>query len=160
MITFRYMITIDPTYHSIMNTIQINKLLKTYKQTCLSYYNKKYKKKAHLYKDEQYQQMICSHLYYVKSSNELEYLLNDKLSKEYLKEKYNPHLHILVDTPASEIMDFFFFIKKKMRVKYPYSKCDFIPVKQNQQDQIKAISYADKEQSIFYTKSDLINGVI
>lgn len=159
--TYKYMITIDPTYHSIMNTIQINELLKAYKQTCLSYYNKKYKRKAHLHKDEQYQQGIFSHLYYIKSSNELEHLMNDKYSKEYLKEKYNPHLHILIaDIPATEIMDFFFHIKKKMRMKYPHSKCDFIQVKQTQQDQIKAIQYADKEHSIFYTKSDLINGVI
>ncbi len=154
------MITIDPTYHSIMNTIPINELLKTYKQTCLKYYDKKYKKKGYLHKDEQYQQMICTHLYYIKSSNELEHLLNDKYSKTYLQEKYNPHLHILIDIPSNEIMDFFFHIKKKMRMKYPYSKCDFIFVKQNQQDQIKTIQYADKEQSVFYTKTDLINGVI
>ena len=81
-------------------------------------------------------------------------------SKEYLKESYNPHLHILIDIPATEIMDFFFHIKKKMRMKYPHSKCDFVQVKQHLQDQIKAISYADKEQTIFYTKTDLINGVI
>ena len=155
---FNWMITIQPTYHNIFKKIPINQLLKSYKYITLDYYDRKYKRKAHLHKEEQYKQMICSHLYETNSSDR-EYLIKNDL-KDILQELYHPHLHCLISCPNEEIMDYFFFIKKKMRMKYPLSSCDLIKINQLEEDQIRAIQYGDKEQSIFYTKTDLINGVI
>ena len=155
---FNWMITIQPTYNNRFKKIPINELLKSYKYIILDYYDKKYNRKAHLHKEEQYKQMICSHLYETNSADR-EYLIRNDYT-DTLRELYHPHLHCLIQCPNNEIMDFFFFIKKKMRMKYPLSSCDLVKINQLEEDQIRVIQYGDKEQSIFYTKTDLINGVI
>lgn len=151
---FKYMITIDPTYHSIIYKIPIKLLLSTYKHILIDWYDKKFHNKLHLHKDEQYIQLVCSHLYYIKNSKEREFLIKHKFFDE-LDDRYNPHLHILIDIPTGEVMDFFMFLKKRMRLEFNYSKCDIKKLGSSELDLIHSIKYGMKEETESYDHFDL-----
>ena len=147
------MITIDPTYHSIKCKIPVNDLLHKYKFVNDEYFKNKQDKQI-------YPQLICSHLYYIKTSKELEYLKTNYDYTQELMKKYNPHLHIIASIPPAEQMDYFFFIKKSMKMLCPYSMCDFRQIGQSDDEQIKVIYYGMKEDTTIYNHNDLTNGVI
>lgn len=147
------MITIDPTYYSIKCKIPVNDLLRSYKFVSDDYLKMNEGKQI-------YPQLICSHLFYIKTSNELEYMKANYDYTQELFKKYNPHLHIMATIPPDEQMDYFFFVKKKMKMIYPYSMCDFRQIGQSDDEQIKVIYYGMKENTTIYNHNDLTNGVI
>lgn len=157
---YNTLIIINPCYDCFIKNVRINDLLKSYKHIVLDWYDIKYHRKSHLHKQDQYKQLIGSHLYDIHTSKELAYLQNNNY-KEELKEKYDPHLHIMLDIPPKEQLSFFKFIQKKMRMKYPNSSCQFKALPYSKEDQIREMDYCIKEKEcIVYNHYDLQNGVI
>ena len=157
---YNTVIIINPCYGSYIKSVKINELLTTYKHIVLDWYDIKYNRKPHLHKQDQYRQLIGSHLYDIHTSKELEYLKKNNYQEELL-DRYDPHLHILLDIPPKEQLSYFKFVQKKMRIKYPFSSCVFKALPYNEEDQIREIDYCIKEVGcIPYSHYDLQNGVI